>query len=120
MSIIRYLLDENIDAALLKALKRQVPGMVVWQVGNPGTPKLQTADSHILIWCETNKFIFVTNNRHTMPADFREHLTAGRHVVGIFFLSDDMSMGQAINDLELIWSSSDLEEYSDQILQLPI
>lgn len=120
MSIIRYLLDENIDATLLKALKRKVPGMVVWQLGNPGAPKLQTADPYILTWCETNQFVFVTNNRHIMPAHFREHLAAGRHVAGIFFLSDDMSIGQAIDELELIWSSSDLEEYTDQILQLPI
>ena len=55
-----------------------------------------------------------------MPAHMRDYLAAGRHAAGIFFLSDEMSIGQAIDELELIWSSSDLEEYTDQILHLPL
>ncbi len=56
MSHRKYLLDENINPRLKKALLRQIPDMVVRCVGDSGAPPLQTGDPDILAWCE--KFYF--------------------------------------------------------------
>lgn len=120
MSEIRYLLDENVNPILRSALLREVPSLTVWQVGLPGAPALGTLDPEILIWCEENGFVLVTNNRKSMPVHLENHLAAARHATGIFILNAEMTVGETINELLLIASASSAEEYKDQIIYLPI
>ena len=120
MSVIRYLLDENVAPVLRTELLRREPGMDVWRVGDPGAPGTGTLDPAILEWCEENAFILVTGNRKSMPRHLQERLTQSRHVPGILLLSPNMRMGAIIDDLLVIWGASDLGEYRDTILYLPL
>jgi hypothetical protein len=120
MSEIRYLLDENVNPILRSALLSRDANLTVWQVGMLGAPKLGTPDAQILIWCEENEFILVTKNRKSMPVHLEEHLALGRHASGILTLSENMSVGETVDELILIASASELEEYQDLILYLPI
>ncbi len=116
----QFLLDENVNPRLRKALKRRSPDMVVWQVGDVGTPPKGTLDPDILQWCEKNGFSLVTNNRASMPVHLQEHLLAGHSMFGIFILHDKMSMGDTVEELTLIWEAATLEEYANLINFLPI
>ncbi len=118
--IIRYLLDENMDVMLRKALLRREPDMTVWKIGDPDTPPKGTLDPEIFVWCEENSFILVTNNRKSMPGHLQEHLNEGRHSPGIFVLSPNMSTVEIIDELTLIWQASEMEEYFDLLLYLPL
>jgi len=120
MSAIRYLLDENVDVLYHAHLLRREPTLVVWRVGVPGAPPKGTPDPDILLWCEQNAFILVTNNRHSMPAHLREHLAQGCHAPGIFVLGANMSIGETIEELLLIWGASAEPEYHDRISFLPV
>jgi hypothetical protein len=120
VSTIKYLLDEHIDPRLRRALIRLSPGIIVWRVGDPGTPALQTTDPDILSWCEKNTFSLITNNRASMPVHLRDHLAAGRHVPGIFILNPHMTMGETADELALIWGAAEPEEYADQLRFLPV
>ena len=59
----RYLLDEHIAPSYSPQLLRAAPDLVAWLIGDPGAPPRGTLDPEILIWCEENGFILVTNNR---------------------------------------------------------
>jgi hypothetical protein len=120
MSDIRYLLDENVDMLYHAQLLEREPTLVTWMVGTPGAPPKGTLDPAILLWCEQNSFILVTNNRHSMPAHLRDHLAQGRHVPGIFVMNAKMSIGETIEELLLIWGASDEKEYHDRISFLPV
>lgn len=120
MSEIRYLLDENVNPILRAAFLRREPNLTIWQVGMLGAPKLGTLDPDILVWCEENGFILVTNNRRTMPVHLQEHFAGGRRAMGIFILNNEMSVSETIDELLLIASASSAEEYQDQIVYLPI
>jgi hypothetical protein len=120
MSERKYLLDENLDPRLKKALIRKAPDMVVWRVGDSGAPPLQTSDPEILVWCEAKKFTLVTNNRASMPVHLRDHLEAGRHIPGIFILRRNMTMAKIIDELVLIWDVAKPDEYVDQLRYLPV
>ncbi len=120
MTLIRYLLDENVDPIFRTELLRHAPEMIVWRVGDPTTPARGTSDPDILIWCEANAFILVTNNRKSMPRHLQDHLAEGHHTPGIFELNPNMSVGETIEELVLIWSVSELEDYQDQLLYLPL
>jgi hypothetical protein len=120
MRELQYLLDENLGFRLRKALRRAAPQITVWCVGDAGAPRLGAKDPEILSWCETYNFILVTDNRRSMPAHLQAHLDADGHVPGIFVLRPEVSIGETIDELVLIWEASLPNEYRDQIRYLPI
>lgn len=109
MSEIKYLLDEHVNSRLRKALKQLAPDIVVWRIGDPGTPPLGTLDPEILLWWEYRGFSLVTNNRESMPVHLREHLDAEHHAPGIFTLNPSMAIGETAEELVLIWGASEAE-----------
>jgi len=102
VSFIRYLLDEHVDSTLRAQLLRHEPDLVVWMIGDPGAPKRGTLDPDLLLWCEANDFVLVTNNRKSMPVHLQDHLAAGHHVPGILTLNPHMTLGATIDQLLLI------------------
>ena len=113
-------MDENVDPVYFKQLRRRKPDLVVWAVGEPGVPSKGTLDPDILVWCEVNNFILVTNNRTSMPVHLIDHLKENRHIPGIFILNVGMSIGETLDELILIAECSFDGEYQDQIIHLPI
>jgi hypothetical protein len=120
MSPIRFLLDENVDPLFRHELLRREPSLVVWRVGDISAPPDSTLDPDILIWCEQNAFVLVTNNRKSMPPHLQDHLAQGRHIPGLLVLNPKMSVGETIEELALIWGASEDEEYLDRISFLPV
>lgn len=116
----KYLLDENVAESLRKGLHAHYPNIVVWRIGDPAAPPIGTPDPDTLLWCETNGFSLVTNNRDSMPDHLQAHLALGRRVPGIFTLNPSMSIGETIEELALIWGASQPDEYADQITYLPV
>lgn len=120
MSEIKYLLDENVNPNLRKAMHQQWPEIVVWIISDPGAPSKGTLDPDILVWCEANDFSLVTNNRTSIPQHLEDHLTASHQVPGIFIINSDMTIGETAQELALIWGASGSEEYRNLIHFLPV
>ena len=120
MSEICYLVDENTTRALRDQLRRRQPDIVVLTVGDDLAPPRGTPDPGILLWLEREGYCLITRNRHSMPRHLCDHLTGGHHVPGIFTLRPRASIGQIIEDLLLIWGASQLGEYRDQIVYVPL
>ena len=116
----KYLLDEHVGESLRKGLHAHYPDIVVWRIGDPTAPPIGTLDPEILVWCGAHGFSLVTNNRESMPDHLRDHLAAGRHVPGIFTLNPNMSIGETIEELVLIWGAAQPDEFADQINYLPL
>jgi hypothetical protein len=120
MSEIFYLLDENVDPVYRSGLLEREPQITIWRVGTPGLPPLGTLDPEILVWCEENGFLLVTNNRTSMPEHLLNHINTGRHIPGILVINPKMSIGETIEELLLIWGASSADEYQDRIIHLPV
>lgn len=118
--LIRYLLDEHLNPAYRFQLVRREPELVVRMIGDLDAPPKGTLDSDILIWCEINKFVLVTNNRKSMPRHLTDHLAAGRHVPGIITINLSQSIGQTVEELIMIAGASLDDEYQDRIEYLPL
>lgn len=119
-SFICILFDENVDGLFVGLLANRESELVVWQVGAPGAPPKGTADPDLLIWCEERKFMLVTNNRKSMPVHLKDHLNAGRHILGIILLNATLSVRENIDELWLIAISGDAARFQDRISYLPI
>lgn len=120
MSVVKFLLDENVDDKLRSALHQHGRAVVVWAVGDPVAPPKMTPDPDILLWCETYDFALVTNNRASMPIHLTAHLAMGHHVPGIFILNANMSLMETVEELATIAGASQVEEYFDRIAFLPV
>ncbi len=116
--MLRYLFDENVDTALVAALRRREPDLTIWKIGEPDMLPLGTLDPAILVECELRDLVLITNNRHSMPTHLADHLAAGRHIPGILLINPGLKIGQILNYLILAAYSSLPDEYRDQIQHL--
>lgn len=117
---INYLIDENLPPLYKIQLLRRQRELIVWMIGEPGVPSTGTLDPEILLWCETNNFILVTNNRSSMPVHLAEHLAQGHKIPGIFVLRPRAEIGQVLDDLILITLAGNENEYQDKIVHIPL
>lgn len=116
---LNYLLDEHIPPAYQREMLRQEPALVVWKIGTPGAPPLGTLDPEILLWCEANEFLLVTNNRKSMLVHLADHLAARRHIPGILTVDTARDMAQNLADLLLAALAAEPNEFADRIIYLP-
>jgi len=115
----RFLLDENVDPLLREALRHRESAVVVWSTGDPGAPPLGTKDPEIPDWCEAYEFMLVTHNRRSMPVHLADHLSAGKHVPGVFVVDQRLPLGQIVEALLLIWAAASPNEFADRLGYLP-
>ncbi len=120
MTRLRFLLDEHVNRAIQRQLRRRDVRIEVLAVGDPGAPPSGAPDSEILGWIEQSGYILVTENRRTIPSHLSDHYAAGRHVPGIFWLRPGAELGSIIESLYLIWLVSTAEEQQDRSLYLPL
>jgi predicted nuclease of predicted toxin-antitoxin system len=117
---IKYLIDENLPPLYQEQIFRRTRDLTVWMVGDPGIPPRGTQDPEILLWCELNNFVLVTNNRRSMPVHLAEHLTQGHHIPGIFVLRPKAEVGVVIEELIFIAIAAEENEFQDQIIHIPL
>lgn len=117
---LNYLIDENVDPVYTIQLRRLKPDLFVMAVGDLTTPQKGTLDPEILLWCEENNFVLVTNNRKSMPVNLEDHVAHKHHIPGIFILSPKLSVGENLEQLVLIAEGSLDNEYQDRIEFLPL
>ncbi len=117
---IKYLIDENLSPLYKEGLLRHLPNLTVITIGDPNAPPKSTLDPEILIWCQKNDFIIVTNNRTSMPVHLAEHLKQYDYCCGIFVLRKKFTIGEIINNLVLIAQTSDAERYRNFISYIPL
>ena len=114
------LLDEHIAPLFRVQLRRRLPDLVVWEVGDIGAPPKGTLDPDILIWCEEHNFLLITNNRKSMPVHLADHLALGRHVPGILTIDLSEPIGVLLQELQDIVELSLPDEYRDRIEYVPL
>jgi len=92
----------------------------VLAINDPDAPPAETSDSDILLWKEKSGYILVTENRSTIPGHLAEHIAAGRHIPGIFWIRPHASLHSIIEELYLIWAVSTADEYEGRTLFIPL
>ncbi|MEC4983939.1 MAG: DUF5615 family PIN-like protein [Oscillatoria sp. PMC 1068.18] len=117
---IQYLIDENLPPLYQEQLRRYLPQTTVLMVGDPDAPAKGTLDPEILLWCEQNNFILLTNNRRSMPVHLTEHLEQNHQSPGIFVLRKKFTIGEIINNLVFIAEAGDESDYQNRITHIPL
>ena len=64
--------------------------------------------------------ILVSHDFRTMPQHFGDFLQAGGTSPGVFLVPQHLAIGEAVQELLLIWGASDAEEWENRILRIPL
>lgn len=116
---IRFLLDEHMPKGLIKSVKRHDEQIDILRIGIEGAPPFGTQDPDILVYCEAERRVFVTDDRTIMPGHVKAHHAAGRQHWGVFTMDRSLGLGTMAYQLAMFWGASEAEEWIDRQEYLP-
>jgi hypothetical protein len=80
----------------------------------------EETDETILEYAQHEALLVVSHDVNTMPAAAYARLSAGQSFPGLFMVQQTSPVAAVIEDLVLVWSASELEEWKDQVVFLPL
>jgi predicted nuclease of predicted toxin-antitoxin system len=116
--MLRFLSDENFSGDIVRGLFLRQPNLDLLRVQDVGLRELD--DPAILDWAANNERILLTHDRATMPDFAYDRLLKGQQMSGVFLINDRMPTRQAIDELLLLDTCSQQEEWKGIVLYLPL
>jgi predicted nuclease of predicted toxin-antitoxin system len=116
--MLRLLTDENCNGDIVRGLFLRQSNLDLLRVQDIGLREVD--DLTILDWAASDGRILLTHDRATMPDFAYNRLVAGEPMAGMFVVNDRMPIRQAIDELLLLATCSNQEEWSGIVLYLPL
>ena len=116
--MLRLLIDENVNHRVMRGLKLRLPHVdyvLVKQIGMSGFP-----DMELRRWAAIENRIIVTHDIKTMIPDAKYLLRIGEPMAGVIFVPEQMSIGRAISELEMVVECQSQTELKARIEYLPL
>ena len=116
--MIRLLTDENFNQYIVRGLNRRCPNLdllSVRDVGLSGQP-----DPLLLNWAAQENRIMLTHDFRTMINFAKQFLILGAPMAGAVFVPEKLSIGRAIEDLQLVIECRSQLEMQNYIEYLPL
>jgi hypothetical protein len=114
---VRFQADADLNQIILLATIRREPAIDFQTAMTAGL--LGVADPQVLARAATDGRVLVTHDRKTMPRHFAEfiaHMTSP----GLLVIPQSLSVAVAVEELILIWSATEGEEWVNRISILPL
>ena len=116
--MIQLLVDENSNRRILRGLRRRIPGLNCLLVQD--TELFQTEDPQILDWAAASGRVVLTHDVNTMTRYAYERLEKGEPLPGVIIVPKELSIGAAIEALDILLNCSEPEELPNRVIHLPI
>src|SRR5450759_2667202 len=105
--MVRFLADADLNYAIVKGCRRHEPAMDFLSANEA---RLQgVPDPEVLAFAAEQNRILVTHDLTTMPRHFGEFLQTRGSSPGVLVVPQSLPIGEAIEELVLIWGASDAE-----------
>ncbi len=95
--MIPLLVDQNFNEHIVDGMTRRYAALDAVHVRDVGLAA--APDPQVLEWAASERRVLLTHDRKTMPGHAYARTGAGLPMPGVFLVSDDMSVGQAIEEL---------------------
>ncbi len=116
--MLRFLTDEDFDGRLISALLARIPSLDLVRVQDVGL--MHTPDPDVLAWAATDGRIVLSRDRNTMTGFASGRVNAGDPMPGLFVVDQQAPLGRVLNDLEAMAVASQMDEWRDQIVIVPL
>ena len=114
---IRFLADADLDYAIVQGIRYREPAIDFKSANDAGLEGLP--DDAVLEVAAVEHRILVSHDKRTMPVHFAARIRLGRRSPGVLLALPRATVGEIVDSLLIIWSSSREEEWADQIHYLP-
>jgi Domain of unknown function (DUF5615) len=115
--MLRVLIDQDLDHDILRGLIRRIPqldAVTAFEIGMS-----EATDPQLLTRAAQEGRITVTHDRKTMPTHAADLMGEGENIAGLFVVPRSMPLHQVLEDLELMITCSENEEWMNVIRYLP-
>ena len=116
--MLRLLIDENVHGDIVDGLRRRQPALDMVRVQDVGLR--HTPDPIILEWAAQEGRVVVSVDKKTLAVDAWDRVARGLPMPGVAILRILLSIGQAVNELELIACAGNPDDFRDQVVYLPL
>jgi hypothetical protein len=113
----RFQADADFNHKIVVGLRRREPAVDIINAHEGGV--VGVPDPEVLTMAAESGRILVSHDRKTMPSYFTRFRKT-RSSPGIIIVSQNLDIGAAIEDLLLIWTATDAEEWAERIGFVPI
>ncbi len=116
--MIRLLADENFDNRILRGIWRENADIDIIRVQD--TEIYETDDPVVLEWAAKEQRILLTHDIKTMPKYAYERVNEGKPMPGVIAVQFGAPIGEIIEDILLILSAKNDEEFENQVVHVPL
>jgi len=116
--MLRLLIDRDLDQDILRGLMRRVPNLDAVTAYEVGTSELP--DPELLLWAAKAERVLITHDRRTVPAHAARLLASGYDIGGVIVVSRRIPLSTAIQELEIVVSCSEQDEWKNLVLYIPM
>src|SRR5215470_1963437 len=110
---VKFQADADLDGRVLRGLRRAAPEIDIRTATDAALEGLE--DTEVLRVAAGSGRILVSQGRRTMPGHFAR-FAAGTRSPGVILLREAIPVSTAIEELLLIWSASDAEEWTGRLV----
>ena len=114
---IKFQADADFNQIIVSALQRREPA-IDFQTADEAQIR-GLPDPEVLAVAVRDGRILVSHDHHTMPVHFATFVTT-HHCPGVFLLSQEMPIRRAVEELLVIWETSEAEEWANTLQYLPL
>ena len=115
--MIRFMADADLKGAIVRGCRRREPTMDFLSANDS---KLEgVSDPDVLALAAGENRIVVSHDFQTMPRHYANFLQAHGSSPGLI-LSQHLPVGEAVDELVLIWGASEAEEWQNRIATIPL
>lgn len=114
---VRFQADANLDVRIIRGLKRRQPETDFRSGEEAGLIGL--SDPEVLRMAADSNRVLVSHDQRTMPGHFAAFV-ASHTSPGVIIVSQEISIGVAIEELLLIWVASQAEEWRNRLVWVPL
>jgi hypothetical protein len=114
---LRFQADADFNEIFVKAILRREPVIDFQTAVAAGLPGL--TDTEVLLLAARSNRLLVTHDRKTMPRHFAEFL-ASQSSAGVLIVPQKLPAFQVVDEILLIWTATEADEWTNRIFSLPI
>lgn len=118
MSRPRFLADHDLNEAVVDGVLRREPTIHFIRARDVGLQ--DRPDSEMLEYAAVHSLIIVSHDMNTMIGFARDRMDAQRSMPGLLMVQQTEPVARIIENLVLIWSASEHEEWGETVHFLPI
>ena len=116
--MIRFLADADLNEGIVAGCLRREPTMDFLSANAANLEGVP--NPKVLALAAEQDRILVSHDFQTMPRHFGEFLQVRGSSPGVLLVPQYLPIGEAIDELVLIWGASDAQEWENRILRIPL